>query len=137
MRTQYIYSYAILRIVPRVERGEYINAGVILWCPKLSLLKAEILLEEGRLKALDPNINVNEIRRHLNIISAICEGEGAAGVIANMPPVQRFGWLTATRSTIIQTSPIHTGQCDDPTLVVKQLIGRLVCAPTPRCFGKK
>jgi hypothetical protein len=129
VRAKHTYSYAILRVVPRVDRGEFINAGIILWCPKLTMLEAEILLDEERLKSIDPSIDMEEIRNHLSIIPAICRGEDAGGAIAKMPLAQRFGWLTATRSTVIQTSPVHMGQCEDPALIMKQLITRLVFAP--------
>lgn len=129
MRAKHTYSYAILRVVPRVDRGEFINAGIILWCPKQNVLEAEILLDEKRLKAIDPGIDMDEVRNHLSIIPAICRGEDAGGAIAKMPLTQRFGWLTATRSTVIQTSPIHMGQCENTALIMKQLITRLVQAP--------
>lgn len=129
MLAKYTYSYAILRVVPRVDRGEFINAGIILWCPKRNVLEAEILLDEDRLRAIDPSIDIEEIRNHLSIIPAICRGTDAGGAIAKMPLSQRFGWLTATRSTAIQTSPIHMGQCEDPALIMKQLIKRLVLVP--------
>lgn len=126
MRTQHTYSYAILRVVPRMDRGELINAGIILWCPKLSVLEAEFLLDEERLKAIDSNVDMHEIRNHLAVIPAICRGQDAGGAIAKLPLVQRFGWITATRSTIIQTSPVHMGQSEDLALTMKQLIARLV-----------
>jgi hypothetical protein len=126
VRAQHTYSYGIVRVVPRVDRGEFINAGIILWCPKSSVLEAEILLDKKRLQAIAPDIDIDTISNHLAMIPAICRGDEACGSIAKMSPVQRFGWLTATRSTVIQTSPIHIGQCGDLALVMKQLIASLV-----------
>ena len=129
VQTSYSYSYAVIRVVPRVERGEFINAGIIIWCPALKLLQAEISLDEERLAVLDPAVEMDEIRKHLSVIPSICRGEKECGAIAEMPPSQRFGWLTATRSTVIQTSPVHTGLCKDMSVMIKQSVSRLVTRP--------
>ena len=109
------YDYAIVRIVPRVERGEFLNAGVILSCsasptqrPRLS---AGIHVDEARLLALDPAIDLRAIEQGLAAIVAICEGGAEAGPIGKLPLRERFHWLVAPRSTMIQTSPVHTGRC--------------------------
>src|ERR1043165_3921604 len=108
------YDYAVVRVVPKVDREEFINAGVIVSCPELSFLEARIKLDEARLLALDPNIDLELVRKHLASIPKICRGGDDAGSIGQLPQRQRFHWLVAPRSTVIQTSPVHTGRCGDP-----------------------
>src|ERR687886_3131022 len=103
------FDYAVIRVVPRVEREEFINAGVIVSCPARNFLKARIELNRQRLAALAPALDAALVQRHLDAIPAICEGVAAAGPIGLLPPRARFHWLVAPRSTIIQTSPVHTG----------------------------
>ena len=108
------YDYAIVRVVPRVERGEAINAGVILACPTRDYLGAQIALDEARLRALAPDCDVAELRVALDAIAWIAAGDPRGGPIAALPRRERFHWLVAPRSAIIQTSPVHTGLCADP-----------------------
>lgn len=106
------FDYALLRIVPRVERQEFINAGVVVYCPEKRYLAARIHLDEDRLKVLWSEVDTALVQKHLNAILRICEGEADAGPIAKLSQRERFHWLTAPRSTIVQPSPVHTGVCD-------------------------
>jgi hypothetical protein len=123
---KYRYDYAVIRVVPKVDREEFINAGVIVSCPELSFLDARIKLNEARLLALDPTIDLDLVRDHLAAIPTICRGGGEAGTIGGLPQRQRFHWLVAPRSTIIQTSPVHTGRCEDPAAALERLIATMV-----------
>jgi hypothetical protein len=120
------FDYAIVRVVPRVERGECINAGVIVSCPTASFLAAKIAFDPDRLRALAPDADIPEIERALAVIPMIAAGDPRGGPIAALPRGERFHWLTAPRSAILQTSPVHTGLCDDPAAVLDQLLARLV-----------
>jgi hypothetical protein len=120
------YDYAVIRVVPRIEREEFVNAGVILSCQKLGFLGARIALDEARLLALAPGVDLELVRRHLAAIPAICAGHADAGPIGALPPRARFHWLTARRSSIIQTSPVHTGRCGDPAATLDRLLAKLV-----------
>jgi hypothetical protein len=122
----YTYDYAIIRVVPRVERGELINAGVIVSCATENFLAAAIELNEQRLRALAPTIDIDEVRAALEIIPQIAAGDPKGGPIAQLPRSERFHWLVAPRSAIIQTSPVHTGICDKPDAMVEKLLARLV-----------
>lgn len=126
MRDNSTYSYAIIRVVPRVEREEFINVGVIVSCPTKAFLEARIELDEQRLMAMSPTFDIEFIRAHLATIPAICEGGEQAGPIGRLSQRERFHWLVSPRSTIIQTSPVHTGRCDDPTLVLERLLNTMV-----------
>ncbi|MGC2639645.1 MAG: DUF3037 domain-containing protein [Acidobacteriaceae bacterium] len=106
------FDYAILRVVPRVERQEFINAAVVVYCPEKKYLAARVHLDVARLKALHPDADLDLVREHLAAVERICSGDEAAGPIARLPLGERFHWLTAPRSTIIQPSPVHTGVCD-------------------------
>jgi hypothetical protein len=106
------FDYAIVRVVPRVEREEFINAGVIVFCLEKRYLDARIRLDEARLKALWPEVDVALVREHLAAIERICAGDPGAGPIAELSQRERFHWLVAARSTMIQTSPAHTGICE-------------------------
>jgi hypothetical protein len=106
------FDYAIVRVVPRVERQEFINAGVIVFCLEKRYLDARIHLNEARLKALWPDVDIALVREHLSAIPRICAGDASAGPIANLSQRERFHWLVAARSTIIQTSPTHIGLCE-------------------------
>ena len=108
------YDYAIVRVVPRVERGEFVNAGVIVSCAAQGLLQAAIELDEARLRALDPNADLPGLRAALAAIPLICAGGDAAGPIGRLSVRERFHWLVAPRSSSIQTSPVHTGRCETP-----------------------
>jgi hypothetical protein len=106
------FDYAIIRVVPRVERQEFINAGVVAFCLEKRYLAARVHLDAERLKALWPEIDLDLVREHLDAIPRICAGDPASGPIAKLSQRERFHWLTAPRSTIIQPSPVHTGICD-------------------------
>jgi hypothetical protein len=106
------FDYAILRVVPRVERQEFLNAGVVVFCLEKRYLAARIHLDRERLTALWPDIDIELVEKHLNAVTRICEGDPAAGPIALLSQRERFHWLVSPRSTIIQPSPVHTGVCD-------------------------
>jgi len=120
------YDYAIIRVVPRVEREEFVNAGVILSCMKIKFLEARIEVNEDRLLALYPSINLEKVRTHLETIPIICKGGKEAGPIGLLSQRERFHWLVAPRSTIIQTSPAHSGKCNDPNAVLDRLMQQMV-----------
>jgi hypothetical protein len=120
------FSYAIVRVVPRVERGERLNAGVVLFSRPLRFLAARVALDEGRLRALAPEVDVDEVRAHLDAIVRIADGDASAGPIARMSQSDRFGWLVAPSSTAIQPSEVHTGLCSEPDAALERLYERLV-----------
>jgi hypothetical protein len=120
------YDYAIVRVVPRVEREEFVNVGVIVSCPALDYLAARIELDEARLVALHPGVDVQAVRDNLASIPAICAGGPGSGPIGRLTPRERFHWLVAPRSTMIQTSSVHTGRSDDPARLIEQLLQKMV-----------
>ncbi|MBV9958332.1 MAG: DUF3037 domain-containing protein [Acidobacteria bacterium] len=120
------FDYAVIRVVPRVEREEFINAGVIVSCPSKKFLRALIELNPQRLAALDATLSPDIIKSYLDTIPAICAGDEEAGLIARLPQRARFHWLVAPRSTIIQTSPAHTGLCADPEEELHKLLEKMV-----------
>jgi hypothetical protein len=120
------FQYAIVRVVPHVERGECLNAGVVLFCRPLGFLAARTELDERRLLALAPAADLEAVRAHLDALARIAAGEPGAGPIAALPASERFHWLVAPSSTIIQCSPVHTGLCDDPAAELEHLMERLV-----------
>ena len=123
------FDYAVIRVVPRVERGEHVNAGVILFCLERDFLQARIELNEPRLRSLWPDADLDLIRQHLEAIPRICNGDPDAGPIARLTLRERFRWLVAPRSTIIQVSPVHAGLCDDPERALEELFQRMVVIP--------
>jgi Protein of unknown function (DUF3037) len=125
----YTYDYAIIRVVPRVEREEFVNVGVIMSCPAREFLEARIELDEQRLRAFDSTLDMESIRAYLATIPAICEGGEQAGPIGQLSQRERFHWLVAPRSTIIQTSPVHTGCCENPDAVLDHLLDTMVRPP--------
>ena len=126
MPDQFRYDYAIIRVVPKVDREEFINAGAIVYCPELSYLEAIIKLNELRLRAIAPSIDMEMVRKHLVTIPIICRGGDDAGPIGQLKQRQRFDWLVAPRSTVIQTSPVHTGRCGDPNAALEHLLETMV-----------
>ena len=120
------YDYAVIRVVPRVEREEFINVGVILSCEASRYLEARIELDEARLRALAPDLDIESVNRHLQDITAICRGGPGTGPIGLLPQRARFHWLTAKRSSILQTSPVHTGKCGDMDAIMEHLLQRMV-----------
>lgn len=129
MRAADSYDYAVVRVVPRVEREEFVNVGIILSCGASGFLQARFALDEARLRALDPQVDIDAIRRHLDAMAAICAGSPDSGPIGRLPPRARFHWLTAKRSAIIQTSPTHMGRCTDMAATLDHLMRRMVLAP--------
>jgi hypothetical protein len=127
---EHTYDYAIVRIVPRVERGEQINVGIILSCPDVNFLDARIELDEARLLALDPTADVELMRANLAMIPAVCRGGPGAGPIGELPPRGRFRWLVSPRSTMIQMSPVHTGRTTDPAACLDHLVEKVVRRPS-------
>jgi len=129
MPAQSSYDYAVVRVVPRVERGEFVNAGAILFCRTRRFLGARIALDARRLLALAPALDITEVERHLAVISLVCVGGAAGGPIGLLPLSERFHWLVAPRSAMIQTSPVHAGLCDDPAAALDRLVELLVRLP--------
>lgn len=120
------YDYAIVRVVPRVERGEFVNAGIILSCDVERILQARIELDEAALLALDGSVDLELVRKTLATIPAICAGGAEAGEIGKLSPRERFHWLVSPKSTIVQMSPVHTGQCSDAALALEHLMNRMI-----------
>ncbi len=123
------FDYAIIRVTPEVERGECVNVGVVLICRQRRYLGMRLALDEARLLALWPLLDVEAVRRQLDGMRRVCEGERDAGPIARLSQAERFHWLVAPSSTIIQPSPVHSGLCDDPADVLDELMTRLVLLP--------
>jgi Protein of unknown function (DUF3037) len=130
------FDYAIIRVVPRVEREEFINAGVILYCLKHRFLDARVALDEQRLLALAPDADVELLRSHLESIPRLCAGGKAAGPIGQLPQKERFHWLVAPRSTMIQTGPVHSGLCEEPAKSIEHLMQRMVLRIPPSPPGR-
>lgn len=126
MPAELTYDYAIIRVVPRVERGEQINVGVVLSCADTEFLDARIELDDAALLALDATADLEAIRGLLALIPVICRGGAAAGPIGALPPRGRFRWLVSPRSTMIQPSAIHTGRTSDPAACLEHLMNQLV-----------
>jgi hypothetical protein len=123
------YDYAIIRVVPRVERGECINVGVILFCRTRRFLAARVELQTERLLALAPDLDLLQLRLELDHLVRVCNSEGTqkdAGPIGQLSQSERFHWLVAPRSTIIQSSPVHSGLCTDPATTLEHLLRKLV-----------
>ena len=120
------FDYATIRVVPRVERQEFINAGVIVFCLERKFLGARMQLDEARLKALWPKTDIELVREHLEAISRICAGDESAGPIARLSQRERFHWLISPRSTMIQPSPVHTGLCENTGDLLERLAKQLL-----------
>lgn len=125
-RTARPFAYALLRVVPRVERGERINVGVALYCRQHDFLELRTHLDESRLHVLAPDLDLAAVRTQLQAIAAVVGGDPRAGALAKLPPSERFGWLVAPSSTIIQPSEVHTGMTHDPAATLEHLLGSLV-----------
>ncbi len=121
MPMQNSFDYAVIRIVPLVEREEFFNAGVILFCPQQKFLDARIYLDRKKLEALAPALNPDEVQQRLDGICKVCAGDHTAGPIAQLPQRARFHWLIAPRSTWVQTSSAHSGICEEPEPVLDRL----------------
>jgi Protein of unknown function (DUF3037) len=124
------FQYAIIRVLPRVERGEGLNVGVVLLCRSRRFLGATMALDEGRLAALAPDLDPATVRPHLDAIERIAAGDPTAGPIARLGQAERFHWLVSPSSTIIQPGDVHTGLCDDPAVELEHLVSTLVRQPT-------
>ena len=126
MPAEHTYDYAVIRVVPRVDRGEQINVGVIQCCPDANFLDSRIELDEALLQALDPTVDVATVRANLGVIPAVCRGGAEAGPIGVLDARSRFRWLVSPRSTIIQPSAVHTGRTSDPARCLEHLMDRVV-----------
>jgi DUF3037 family protein len=120
------FEYAVLKVIPRVERGEFINAGVVLYCQADRFLGARIHLDADRLRALDPAADLDAVRAHLEAARSVCAGGPEAGAVGRLPLRERFGWLVAPRSTVVQPSEVHTGLTEDPEAELERLLRRMV-----------
>jgi Protein of unknown function (DUF3037) len=120
------YDYAVVRVVPRVERGEFVNAGIVLSCDVEKILQAAIELDERALLAIDANVELEWVKKTLATIPAICAGGEQAGTIGKLSPRERFHWLVSPKSTIVQMSPVHTGQCTDVAAALEHLMNSMV-----------
>lgn len=123
------FEYAVLKVIPRVERGECINAGVVLYCQADGFLGARVNLDPVRLMALDPSADLEAVRAHLEAFRSVCAGGPEAGAVGRLPIRERFGWLVAPRSTVVQPSEVHTGLTDDPEAELERLLQRMVLPP--------
>lgn len=120
------FDYAVVRVVPRVEREEFLNVGVIVHAPTLGFLGCALGLDRGRVAAFAGSLDLDALTRHLDAFRAVCDGDTTAGPIAALPASERFYWLVAPRSAILQTSPVHGGLCDDPNTALHELFTRRV-----------
>jgi hypothetical protein len=125
------YDYAIVRVVPRVERGEFVNAGAIVWCASDAFLQARIELDAARVWALDPAADLEALRSTLAGIPRVCAGGTAAGALGALSPRERFDWLVAPRSSAVQTSAVHSGRCTDLAAALEHLLATMVRLPAP------
>jgi hypothetical protein len=129
MQGKQLFEYAVIRIVPRVEREEFLNVGIILYSKQQKFLQCLFQLDEARLRAFSPTLDIDEVAGHLRGFELICRGSAEGGPIAKMDLPSRFRWLTATRSTVVQTSKVHPGFCADLPEAVKKLHAQLVLMP--------
>ncbi|MEO8218870.1 MAG: DUF3037 domain-containing protein [Acidobacteriota bacterium] len=129
MHERHPFDYAIVRIVPRVERGEFLNAGVILFCSTQAFLQARLELDRSRLEAMAPGIDLRMVESHLEVIPRVCAGGQGAGPIGELSQRERFHWLVAPRSTVIQPSPVHAGVDGDLPGALQKLFDKLVRSP--------
>lgn len=126
------FDYAIVRVVPRVEREEFVNAGVILFCLERDFLAARVELDGERVRALFPDVDLDLVDEHLAALVRVAEGGEGSGPIGRLPVRERFHWLVAPRSTVIQVGPVHSGVCEDPEREVEKLLARVVRLPPRR-----
>ena len=126
MQEEQLFEYAVIRIVPRVEREEFLNVGVVLYCARQKFLNAMFELDEERISAFAGNVDIAELKAYLCSFERICTGGADAGPIGKLPAGERFRWLTTTRSTVVQTSKVHPGLCTDPRQMLHKLYGQLV-----------
>jgi hypothetical protein len=124
-----LFEYAVIRVVPHVEREEFINVGVVLYCGPQKFLKTKIHIDEARLKVLCSKVDIPEIQKYIDSFQEICRGGEDGGPIGKLPIAERFRWLTAARSTVLQTSKVHPGLCNDPEEMIERLYKQLVLLP--------
>lgn len=120
------YSWALLRVVPRIERGEQVNVGAAVFSRSQDWLGLEVVLDEDRLRALAPDLDLDALRRQLDGLARVAAGDPDAGRVAGMATTDRFGFLTAPSNTILQASPVHVGLCDDPAAALQRIVDRYV-----------
>ncbi len=125
------FDYAVIRVVPRVEREEFVNAGVILFCLERDFLAARVALDAGRVRALAPDADLAVVGEHLAALERVARGGEGSGPIGKLSLRERFHWLVAPRSTVVQVSPVHAGLCEDPSRALDHLLEQLVLAPAP------
>ena len=126
MQGKHLFEYAVMRVVPRVEREEFLNVGVILYCKDHQFLECRYVLNKARVQSLCSGLDCDEIEEHLRAFQQICEGNEKGGPIAKLDIASRFRWLTATRSTVVQSSKVHPGFCEDPGQTLARLYSQLV-----------
>ncbi|MEP7372509.1 MAG: DUF3037 domain-containing protein [Chitinophagaceae bacterium] len=126
MQENQLFEYAVIRVVPQVEREEFLNVGVILYSRPQSFLKAHIKLDKARLQVFSDKLDINEVEEHLHSLERICIGGPGSGPIGQYDMASRFRWLTATRSTVVQTSKVHPGFCSNPDEAIEKLFNQLV-----------
>jgi hypothetical protein len=126
MRDKHLFEYAVIRIVPCVEKEEFINAGIIFYCSSKNFLRVKYQLNEKKIHAFSDKLNISELEHRLEAFIQIANGSKEGGVIATLPMASRFRWLSATKSTVIQTSPVHPGLCIDPNETMMTLFSQLV-----------
>ncbi|HEU5146211.1 MAG TPA: DUF3037 domain-containing protein [Chryseosolibacter sp.] len=133
MQEPHLFEYAVIRVVPHVERGEFLNVGVILYCPSERFLQCVTEIDEERLKVLCEDMDFHELRKHIQSFERICAGARDSGRIGQLTMPERFRWLTAARSTIVQTSSVHPGLCTNAREKLASLYQQLVVKPKPAC----
>ncbi|WDF56935.1 DUF3037 domain-containing protein [Mucilaginibacter sp. KACC 22063] len=126
MQEKHLFEYAVIRVVPRVEREEFINVGVILYCKQEKFLQIKCAIKADRLLALCPDIDIDELKCHMDALQQICQGTQAGGPIAKLDAPSRFRWITATRSTVVQASKVHPGLCISASETLEKLYEQLV-----------
>jgi hypothetical protein len=126
---RHTFDYAVIRLVPRVERAEFVNAGIVLFCRTLEFLAAGIALDRDRLRALAPGLDPAEAEHHLALFPRVCANGQSAGALGRLSPSERFHWLTQPSSSLIQTSPVHSGLCADPQVALDHLMDTMVRLP--------
>ena len=129
MPGNHLFEYAVIRVVPQVEREEFLNVGVILYCAGLKYLGMRYQINEQRLSSFSTHIDIPEIASYLQAFEQICRGGAEGGAIGKLPMPERFRWLTATRSTVVQTSKVHPGLCEDAGETLGELFAQLVAEP--------
>ena len=126
MQDNHLFEYAVIRVVPRVEREEFLNVGVILYCRQHAFLQALFTIDEEKLRVFCTNTDIEDLRKHLQALEQIAAGTDDAGPIGKLDIASRFRWLTATRSTVVQASKVHPGLCSDPKRELEKLFAQLV-----------